>query len=201
MPVVAARRKRPSIRSPQAYCERRAPFTRLHPCFHSAVLRIRRTRELPIPRRTTFLVKKCLYAQETLGAIPRSRQSNWTEKTLHWRGYDNANRKIAWTIAVHRGDPRHTYSIQCTNGDRRMCPNRPSRATGVCPAGLPRAELHLDARILGVWRRRLLLGARKMGDGAGTRFPVDSWLLGICRRCVRLAWGLLGTTRRLLWWD
>src|SRR6266478_3005943 len=52
-----ARRTEPSIRSSQ--------------CLRSGVLRIRRTSERPTPGETTFLLRKCLHEQDTLGLILR----------------------------------------------------------------------------------------------------------------------------------
>ena len=47
---------------------------------------------------------------------------------------------------------------------------------------LPAPGYHLDPRLLGLWRRRLLLGSRRLGAAAQSRRSVDPRLLGICRR-------------------
>src|SRR5882724_9034412 len=96
--------------------------------------------------------------------------------------FDDANREIAWITAVHRDDTGRATSGKRTNRGGCFRPNRASRAAGVRATGLPRSWLYLDARILGLWRRRLLLGAWNMGDGAAGWLPLDARLLGLCRR-------------------
>src|ERR1700687_955135 len=69
---------------------------------------------------------------------------------------------------------------------------RPARTTGLRAAPLSRRWLSLDTRILGLCRRRLLLGAGYVGDGSGRLFPVDSSLLGLERQRICLLRWLLG---------
>src|SRR5271165_3473313 len=56
-----------------------------------------------------------------------------------------------------------------------------ARAARLRTASLPRRWLYLDARLLGLERRRrrLLLGTRHMGTGAGSRLPLDPTVLGM----------------------
>ena len=56
------------------------------------------------------------------------------------------------------------------------------RVAGLRPAALPRGGLYLDTWILGLGRRRLLLGAGNVGAGSGSRFPLDPGVLGLGRR-------------------
>src|SRR5580658_6150715 len=79
---------------------------------------------------------------------------------------------------------------------RSRCTSRASRLRSTPTA---RTRLHLDTGLLGVGRRRLLLGPRRMGTASKCRRSLDPWLLGVRRRPLRLARRLLGATRRLLW--
>src|SRR5580658_8980244 len=64
--------------------------------------------------------------------------------------------------------------------------HRSSGAACLRAAGLPRRWLHLDARILGLGRRRLLLGAGHVDRSPGSRFLLDAGVLGLGRQqfCV-----------------
>src|SRR5579875_53061 len=66
---------------------------------------------------------------------------------------------------------------------------------------MPRTELHLGARLLGLGRLRLLLGAWDLGACAAARLPLDPRILGLERRLLCLASRILGTPHRLLWRD
>ncbi len=68
------------------------------------------------------------------------------------------------------------------------------------PAGLPRPRLHLDPRILGLRSGWLFLGSRQMGSDSATRLPLDSRVLGMVGRRLRLAPWALGTGSRFLRW-
>src|SRR5262249_27571354 len=71
---------------------------------------------------------------------------------------------------------------------------------GLSAASLPRARIHLDAWLLGLWAGWILLGARHMGCGTGRRFALDAWILGLGRRRLCLARGLLGSACWILRW-
>ena len=45
----------------------------------------------------------------------------------------------------------------------------------------PGGRLLMDARLLGLWRRRLFLGAWYVGNGARNRLALDARLLGLAR--------------------
>src|SRR6266849_2511618 len=68
--------------------------------------------------------------------------------------------------------------IVCAGRGGSLGAGRSAGAAGICAAHLPRSGLSLDAGLLGVERRRrLLLGPRHMGSGAGGH-AVDAGLLG-----------------------
>src|SRR5262245_35769973 len=71
---------------------------------------------------------------------------------------------------------------------------RSSRSSGLRTAAVSRRRLHLDSGLLGLgWRIwRLLLGSRHMGASSGTRFLLDSRLLGLGRQWIFLYRGILG---------
>jgi len=79
--------------------------------------------------------------------------------------------------------------------------NCAASAARLCAAALSRRRLYLDTWLLGLRPRRLLLGARNLGPAAGSGLPVDPRLLGLGRRCLFMARGLLGSAHRLLWWN
>ncbi len=64
---------------------------------------------------------------------------------------------------------------------------------------IPGAGLPVDAGLLGLRARGLLLGARDLGAAPAGRTAVDARLLGMVRGRVRLERGLLGSAGRLLW--
>src|SRR5260370_9719327 len=117
---------------------------------------------------------------------------------MHHRGDGNANLDIYWALAACRDDSGNASGFQGADRGRHFGSNGASGAAGVRPAGLPRPWLYLDARILGLWRRRLLLGAGNVGSGAAGWLPLDAGLLGICRWPLHMARRLLGTACRLL---
>ncbi len=55
----------------------------------------------------------------------------------------------------------------------------PPASAGLPPARHPRTGVPLDARLLGLWSRRLLLGTRHLGVATPTRRLVDTWFLGV----------------------
>src|SRR5580765_796224 len=73
-------------------------------------------------------------------------------------------------------------------------------AAGLRAAGDSRAGLYMDAGLLGVGSRGLLLGAGCVGDAAVGRRAVDARLLGLEWRSVSLSPWLLGAAHWLLWW-
>src|SRR5450631_2799215 len=77
-----------------------------------------------------------------------------------------------------------------------------ARASGIRSTADPRRRISMDARLLGVERRRprLLLGSRHLGRSSAAGLLMDAWLLGRRRRAIFLARRLLGTACRLLWW-
>ncbi len=66
---------------------------------------------------------------------------------------------------------------------------------------LPGDGYILDARLLGLCRRRrLLLGAGRLGHGSRTWSAMDAGLLGMGRQRICLLQRLLGPAGRFLWW-
>src|SRR5579863_9023137 len=57
---------------------------------------------------------------------------------------------------------------------------------------LPAGRLSLDAGLLGLWRRGLLLGTGHMDSATQRRLAVDPWILGMELRRLRLEWRVLG---------
>jgi hypothetical protein len=55
----------------------------------------------------------------------------------------------------------------------------PAGSAGIRAAALSRRRLHLDSRLLGLGRRQLLLGTRRVGTSAGNRFALDSSVVGL----------------------
>ncbi len=60
----------------------------------------------------------------------------------------------------------------------------PPGVAGLRAAPLPGRRLSLDAWLLGLGGRRLLLGPGRMGAAARSRLPLDSGLLGLGRRRI-----------------
>src|ERR1039458_9838914 len=73
-----------------------------------------------------------------------------------------------------------------------------ARTPGLRTALLPAAQLDVGSRLLGLWRRGLLLGSRRVGSGPLCRRPVAALLLGLVRRQIQVPSGLLGPPRWLL---
>src|SRR5271165_316428 len=82
---------------------------------------------------------------------------------------------------------------------RRVDHDRSARDTCVRAADGPLRRLFVDARLLGIWRSGLLLGAGYVGAAALSWLALDSRLLGLGWG-LRLAWRLLGSSRRILRW-
>src|SRR5262249_61019685 len=80
----------------------------------------------------------------------------------------------------------------------RPHPPRSPRFAGLPPTADPGSRLHLDARLLGLRRRRLLLGAWHLGRAADGRLSLDPGLLGLARGRLCLERRLLGPAHRLL---
>ena len=78
---------------------------------------------------------------------------------------------------------------------RRPAPTAPPRLR---PARSPRAQLHLDPRLLVLGSRRLLLDPRRLVRSALLRSPLDPRILGLVPRSLGLPPRLLGTPHRLL---
>ncbi len=76
----------------------------------------------------------------------------------------------------------HVCGFVCP--DRHIGQDRAACPSGVRTAPLSGRGLYLDAWILGLCRRRLLLGAGYVGHGAGSRFPLDPGLVGLGRRSI-----------------
>src|SRR5215470_1747515 len=74
-----------------------------------------------------------------------------------------------------------------------------SGAAGLHAAAMSGRWIHVDAWILGLWSRWLLLGARHLGYATDGWFALDSGILGMGQWCVRVARWLLGTAHRFLW--
>ena len=47
-------------------------------------------------------------------------------------------------------------------------------------------RLHLESRLLGLWKRGLLLGSRRLGRSARSRSTLDSAVVGLEQRDLRL---------------
>src|SRR4029077_20304455 len=92
------------------------------------------------------------------------------------------------------------YSSFLFRGGSDFREHRPARAARLRAAALPRRRLHLDARLLGLPPRRLLLGSRHMGDTTDRGCALDTRLLGMGQWRVHMARRLLGTAHWLLWW-
>jgi hypothetical protein len=75
-------------------------------------------------------------------------------------------------------------------------PELPVYEQPICPGGL-----HLDSRLLGLGRRRLLLGAWHVGAGAASRLLLDSPVLGLGRFCFYFPRRILGPGGGLLRWN
>ena len=69
----------------------------------------------------------------------------------------------------------------------RLGRHRSSAHPGLRAAHRPRLRIHLDSRLLGLRRRRLLLGRRRLGLSALRRRALDARLLGLGRRRLLLA--------------
>src|SRR4029077_1953406 len=110
----------------------------------------------------------------------------------------DANRQNYWHVFGASHGTCVAFDI--ASADRSGCfrAHRASGASCLRAASLPRTGVYLDARILGLWGGRILLGARHMGDGASGGPAVDARLLGLERRSLSVACRLLGTARGIL---
>src|SRR5229473_7167719 len=68
--------------------------------------------------------------------------------------------------------------LACPGFFGRFDSRRTARAAGVRAAAVSRRRLHVDPRILGLWRRWVLLGARSVGRSATRWGSLDARLLG-----------------------
>jgi len=71
-------------------------------------------------------------------------------KTRHQEGDDHANEESVSATANCFGPAGHTGRVAGTNRRRRFDPSGSAGAARVRAAGLPRAGLHMDSRILGL---------------------------------------------------
>src|SRR5579863_3469288 len=110
-----------------------------------------------------------------------------------WQGGSNAYDPFA---AAHISDTGHTGRL--VRAVRRVDHDRSSRAARIHAADGACGWLFVDARLLGVWRGRLLLGAGNLGDGSRGWLALDSRLLGLGRQRLCLERWLLGYECRLL---
>src|SRR5690242_4795492 len=114
------------------------------------------------------------------------------------RSVANAKDPPNWPVHVRRFDAGASRSVAGASQRWRCCTHRPACAACIRAAHLSRSRISLDARLLGIRTRWILLGAGNLGDGARGWIPLDAWLLGMGRRRVHLACRILGTARRLL---
>ena len=91
-------------------------------------------------------------------------------RKTYLRNFSPANRSVA------------SFSARwCTSAGKCRCfyHSRAAGDSGVHATDLSGSQLHLDTRLLGVGRRRLLLGAGHVGGCSSSRAAVDSGLLGL----------------------
>src|ERR1700733_5945867 len=103
---------------------------------------------------------------------------------LSQRGYDdNFQTHDFQGILAWRDDSRESpdrgggNARERAGGDRGLDPDRTAAFADLRPAADARRGVYVDARLLGVWERRLLLGARHLDTAACRRGAVDASLL------------------------
>src|ERR1700686_47620 len=94
---------------------------------------------------------------------------------------DATTTRLCAAAACLRGAP--TPGIRRAGGRRRAARDRSSASlTGLRAAALSRRWVSVDPGLLGLGRRRILLGARNLGAAAASRSAMDPGLLGLRRR-------------------
>src|SRR5438046_8180297 len=97
-----------------------------------------------------------------------------------WEGSLHANAAESARATVHRVAYRTTCRL--VRAGERLDHRGAAGAPDLRATGMPHRRLPMDARLLGLRSRGLLLGAGRVDCAAAALVPVDARLLGLCER-------------------